>query len=251
VFGYLLCRPPVARGLGVKRHARHICMKTSTLLLLATTISATACRPPRPAVKPVLKLRGGALVQWPALYKQDANDKASEELTPAGHATMGVIMLAGIFGLHAISFHDLILRLPVMGRFTFFILATFADDFWPKRTVGRLATHALLSATLMYAACGGGLNLSLGCLAIALTGAGIGEANRMAQRWIKANIRRPFNGLFHGSAFFFLVLPFVGISVIMACMYRIGMYRESAHPWGTDAALLILLGSIFYGFAKC
>ena len=186
--------------------AHSIPMKTPALVLLATTIarSAAAATPPRPAVKPMLKLRGGALVQWPALYNEDVTDKVSDrDLTLAGNMMMSVVIVAGLFGLHAISFQDLLPRLPGMGRLAFFIFAAFAVDLWPKRTFGWLVTDALSHSTFMYATAG--LNWSLAFLAVGLVGGGIGQARRRTQRWIKVNIRGPFSSLFRVLVFLFLV----------------------------------------------
>ena len=106
-------------------------MKPTAALLLATIALSAATAVPRPAVKPTLKLRGGALPRWPALYKavetdKTGGDKASRDklilpedgdLTAAGEVMNLVIAVAGIFTLHAISFENIMTRLPGPAKF--------------------------------------------------------------------------------------------------------------------------------------
>ena len=143
-------------------------MKPTAALLLATIALSAATAVPRPAVRPALKLRGGALPRWPALYKAVETDKTGGEkasrnklilpeggdLTAAGEVMKLVIAVAGIFTLRAISFENIIARLPGPGQFAVLLVCAFMDVLWPKRTLGRLVANALSSSTMLYAMMG-------------------------------------------------------------------------------------------------
>ena len=99
--------------------------------LLATVALSVSGERPRPAVKPrTLKLRGGTLPPWPALYEAPGEPRSSSRtsLTRAGEVMEITTAGVGVVTLHAISFNKICGAIPEPIRFAFFLGVLFVEN---------------------------------------------------------------------------------------------------------------------------